>query len=73
MITIMLTSEGTTNARCLSYTSSDGSASVVCQNFSCNSLSESNGPKNILMAEFGNIFNYSSNHFFEIKGGKPFS
>ena len=64
MITIMLNSEGTTNARCFSYTRSDGSAGVVCQNFSRNTLSGSNEPKSILIAEFGNIFNYSSKHFF---------
>jgi hypothetical protein len=69
----MLNSQGATNARCFSYTSSDGSVSVVCQNFSCNTLSGSNGPKSILIAEFGNLFIYFSDHFFEIKGGKRFS
>jgi len=68
----MLNSQGTTNERCFSYTSSDGSVGEVCQNFSCNTLSGSNGPKSILIAEFGNLFIYSSNHFFEIKGGKWF-
>jgi hypothetical protein len=67
MITIMLNSQGTTNAKCFSYTSSDGSAGAVCQKFSCNTLSGSNRPKCILIAEFGNLFIYSSNHFLRQK------
>lgn len=66
----MLNFQGTINA--FSYTSSDGSVGVVCQNFSCNTLPGSNGPISII-AEFGNLYFYSSNHFFEIKGGKWFS
>jgi len=62
----MLNSQGTTNARCFSYTSSDSSAGVVCQNFSCNNLPGSNGPKSILIAELGNLFLYSSKLFFEM-------